>query len=77
MWVVDDLRIVGAQPGEDPRQLSVHHSSARSSKSGKENLTLEEHERIADSIERKDADAAVDALRMHLDRSRDLCKHRS
>jgi hypothetical protein len=45
--------------------------------SGNENLTLEEHESIVQSIERKDPDGAVDAMRMHLDRSRDLYKHRS
>ena len=45
--------------------------------SGNENLTLEEHESIVESIERKDPDGAVAAMRMHLDRSRDLYKHRS
>jgi len=45
--------------------------------SGNEKLTLEEHENIVESIERKDPDEAVKAMRMHLDRSRDLYKHRT
>jgi GntR family transcriptional regulator, sialic acid-inducible nan operon repressor len=43
--------------------------------SGKENLTLEEHDSVVDSIERRDPDSAVQAMHMHLDRSRDLYKH--
>lgn len=45
--------------------------------SGNENLTLEEHENIVESIEGKDPDQAVTAMRMHLDRSRDFYKHRT
>ena len=45
--------------------------------SGNENLTLEEHDNISESIERKDPDQAVKAMRTHLDRSRDFYKHRA
>jgi DNA-binding FadR family transcriptional regulator len=45
--------------------------------SGNENLTLEEHENIVESIERKDPDQAVKAMRTHLDRSRDFYQHRT
>lgn len=45
--------------------------------SGNENLTLEEHDNITESIERKDPDQAVIAMRTHLDRSRDFYKHRA
>lgn len=43
--------------------------------SGNENLTLEEHDNITESIERKDPDQAVIAMRTHLDRSRDFYRH--
>jgi DNA-binding FadR family transcriptional regulator len=45
--------------------------------SGNENLTLEEHDNIVEAIERSDPDKAVEAMRMHLDRSRDLYQHRT
>jgi GntR family transcriptional regulator, sialic acid-inducible nan operon repressor len=43
--------------------------------SGQEKVTLEEHEAIVDCIERKDPQAAENAMRIHLNRSRDLYRH--
>lgn len=44
--------------------------------SGKEPVTLEEHGHIVDFIDRRDAPGAEAAMRTHLDRSRDLYRHR-
>jgi DNA-binding FadR family transcriptional regulator len=44
--------------------------------SGRESATLEEHDTIVSSIAKKDPHGAVEAMRMHLDRSRDLYRHR-
>ena len=40
--------------------------------SGNEQVTLDEHERIIACIAQNDSDGAVDEMRSHLDRSRDL-----
>jgi DNA-binding FadR family transcriptional regulator len=39
--------------------------------SGKEDITMTEHTRIIDLLEKQDADGAVEAMRSHLDRSLD------
>ncbi len=44
--------------------------------SGRENTTLEEHGTIVNFIEKKDPKKAEKAMKIHLDRSRDLYKHR-
>ncbi|WP_061931126.1 transcriptional regulator NanR [Aureimonas sp. AU22] len=43
--------------------------------SGKENVTLLEHEEILDAIARRDPDGAEAAMVRHLERSRDLYQH--
>lgn len=45
--------------------------------SGQEKVTLEEHEAIVHCIEKKDQHAADVAMRVHLDRSRELYRHHS
>ena len=40
--------------------------------SGKEDVTVTEHARIVDKIERQDTSGSVEAMRSHLDRSNDL-----
>ena len=51
-----------------------HHALVRWS--GKEEVTLAEHERIAGLIEAHDTDGAVAAMQAHLDRSETLYAHR-
>lgn len=43
--------------------------------SGNEDTTLQEHETIVDLIAARDADAAVQAMQAHLDRSKQLYQH--
>ncbi|MEO1909859.1 MAG: transcriptional regulator NanR [Paracoccus sp. (in: a-proteobacteria)] len=43
--------------------------------SGKEDVTLHEHDQIVDLLEAHDADAAVTAMQAHLDRSNTLYRH--
>ncbi|QKV18532.1 transcriptional regulator NanR [Oricola thermophila] len=43
---------------------------------GQEEVTLKEHALIVDNIEAGDPDGATEAMRMHIDRTADLYKHR-
>lgn len=52
-----------------------HYHSALLYWSGKEDVTLLEHDRIVDLIAARDADGAVAAMRRHIERSADVIGH--
>lgn len=53
-----------------------HYHKALLHWSGREEVTLAEHDRIVDLIEARDAEGAVTVMRAHLDRSNALYAHR-